>query len=187
MTTTPTQETSGDSPGKTQEVVAQAQEKVQEQTDELRSRASDQLRDQVQRRSNQAGEQLDSISQALRKGAEHLQEDGNDAGAKAAHKVADQTQRLSGYLSGSNAEKLLGDAERFARRQPWLAAGIGAAVGFVAARFLKASSESRYQTSSRGPNDAIPQSSWREETWREEKGALPPAPVPTPTPGYGSP
>jgi ElaB/YqjD/DUF883 family membrane-anchored ribosome-binding protein len=146
---TSTQETgtSGGASGTTQEVVERVQETAQETAKDLRGRAPDRMRGQVQARSNQAGEQLTSIVEALRKGADHLQEEGNEKGAQAAHQAAEQTQKVAKYLKDSSADKLLGDVERAARSKPWLAAGIGAAAGFVASRFLKASSERRYRSS----------------------------------------
>ena len=39
---------------------------------------------------------------------------------------------------------MLRDVEDFARRRPWIVAGIGLAAGLAASRFLKASSERRY-------------------------------------------
>ena len=58
--------------------------------------------------------------------------------------VADRSERLGAYLSTANSDRLLRDLEDFARRQPWLVAGAGALAGFLTARFVKASSGSRY-------------------------------------------
>jgi hypothetical protein len=54
-------------------------------------------------------------------------------------------QRLGGYLEESDADRILGDVEDFARRQPWAVVAGGLALGFMAARFMKASSSERYQ------------------------------------------
>ena len=54
-------------------------------------------------------------------------------------------ERLGGYLSDSSADRILSDVEDFGRRQPLAVIGLGVAVGFVASRFLKASSRERYQ------------------------------------------
>ena len=43
-----------------------------------------------------------------------------------------------------NGDQLLRDAEEFARRRPWMVAGMGLVAGLAASRFLKASSERRY-------------------------------------------
>jgi hypothetical protein len=39
------------------------------------------------------------------------------------------------------------DVESFARRRPWMLAGVGLLAGVAAARFIKASSEQRYSDS----------------------------------------
>ena len=50
------------------------------------------------------------------------------------------------FLADANGDALLYDIENFARRQPWLVAGAGAVAGFLAARFVKASSGTRYRS-----------------------------------------
>jgi hypothetical protein len=131
--------------GKAKEVAAQVQDQVQEKASDLKGQAAARIRGQLDERSAQAGNQLSSIAQALRKGAEHLSSEGNDSGARAAHQAADHTDRLARYFSGANADQLVGDVERFARRKPWIVGAIGTSIGFMASRFLKASSEGRYR------------------------------------------
>lgn len=63
----------------------------------------------------------------------------------AAEWAADRVERLGGYLEQTNGDHLLRDAEEFARRRPWLVAGMGLVAGLAASRFLKASSERRYR------------------------------------------
>jgi ElaB/YqjD/DUF883 family membrane-anchored ribosome-binding protein len=140
--------------GKAQEVAAQAKGQVLEQADRVKGTASVRLREQLDTRSNQLGDQVSSFGQALRAAAEHLQGQDKQSGAKAAHQAADQAERLAGYLTSSGSDRFLGDLESFGRKRPWLSAGIGAALGFVGARFLKASSERRYDSSRRAQQDA---------------------------------
>lgn len=85
----------------------------------------------------------------MRKAGEHLQGEGNEPAAKVAEQAAEQVERLAGYLTGSGSDRFLSDIERFGRQRPWAAAGIGVVTGFVGARFVKASSESRYESSYR--------------------------------------
>jgi hypothetical protein len=103
------------------------------------------MREQVDQRSTQAGEQVSATAQALRTTSRQLREEGQDAQAQAAEKAAHHAERLGGYLSESNADRILGDLEDFGRRQPLAVIGLGVAAGFVASRFLKASSRERYQ------------------------------------------
>jgi ElaB/YqjD/DUF883 family membrane-anchored ribosome-binding protein len=62
--------------------------------------------------------------------------------------LADQTanivDRFGRYLEETNGDRLLADAERFARAQPWALVTITAATGFAVSRMLKASSTRRY-------------------------------------------
>ena len=117
-----------------------AQEKMKETAGTMQSR----MREQVDQRSTQAGEQVSVSAHALRSTSEHLREEGQDGPARAAERAADQAERLGGYLTESNADRILGDVEDFGRRQPLAVVAIGVAAGFAASRFLKASSSSRY-------------------------------------------
>jgi ElaB/YqjD/DUF883 family membrane-anchored ribosome-binding protein len=134
--------------------VSQAKEQAQQAAGDLKSRAADEMRSQLDTQSTRIGEQVSALGQALRRAAEHLDGEQNAAGAGAAHRAADGADRLAGYLSRTDANRLLADAERFARTRPWAAGAIGTAVGFIAARFVKASSEGRYETSRQAQIDA---------------------------------
>ena len=127
---------------KAQEVVAQAKEQVHQKTAEVKVTASDKVRAELDARSTEMGDQVASLGRALRTSAEQLQGEGKEPAAKAAHKAAEQADRLGRYLTSSSSDRLLHDIEGFGRRQPWAAGAIGAALGFVGARFLKASTES---------------------------------------------
>jgi hypothetical protein len=124
-----------------QEKADAAQEKVKEGAREAQSRA----REQIDQRSTQAGEQVSSTAQALRSTSQHLREQGHEPQAKAAERVAHHAERLGGYLTESDADRLLGDVEDFGRRQPMAVIAAGVALGFAASRFLKASSRKRYE------------------------------------------
>jgi hypothetical protein len=100
-------------------------------------------REQVDQRSTQVGEQVRSSAQALRSTSERLREEGQDGPARAAERLAHHAERAGGYLEQSDADRILRDAEDFGRRQPLAVAAAGVAVGFAAARLLKASSSSR--------------------------------------------
>lgn len=119
-----------------------AQEKVKEGAQQAQSR----VREQVDQRSTQAGEQVSDTAQALRTTSQQLREQGKEGPAKAADRAADQAEKVGSYLSGSSADRILHDLEDLGRRQPLAAAGAGLAIGFLAARFLKASSQQRYES-----------------------------------------
>jgi hypothetical protein len=115
------------------------------------------MREQVDQRSTQAGEQVSVTAEALRSTSRQLRDQGQDAQAQAAEKAADHAERLGGYLSESSADRILSDVEDFARRQPLAVIGLGIAAGFMASRFLKASSRERYQgRSASAPATSMP-------------------------------
>ena len=141
--------------GKAKEASEQVREKAQETTEqvqekavEARARAGDRIREQVSTRSTQAGEQVSSVADAIRRTGEQLRSEGKEGPAKISEQAAERAERLGGYLRESDADRILGDAEAFARRRPWVVGAGGLVVGFLASRFLKASSSRRYQSAS---------------------------------------
>ena len=128
---------------KAEEVKGQAQEKAQDLSRQARGRAVE----QVDQRSTQAGEQVSTVAGDVRSVGEELRRQGKDGPAKIADQAADRADRLGSYLQDSDADRILGDLEDFGRRQPWAVVAGGLALGFVASRFLKASSRQRYETS----------------------------------------
>jgi hypothetical protein len=128
------------------EKVTEASQQLQEKAVEARGQAGGRLREQVDARSTQAGEQVGSIADAIRRTGEQLRSEGKEAPAKVSDQAAERAERLGGYLRDADADRILGDVEALARRQPWLVGGGGLVLGFFASRFLKASSSRRYQS-----------------------------------------
>lgn len=141
----------GQAQGQAQEVVGQAAQKVQEGGRQAMGKAGGQLRSQLDSRSTQAGEQVVSFGETLRTAGQSMRDEGKTGPAEIADRAASQVDRLGGYLRDADADAMLQDVESFARRQPWAVAGIGFVLGMAAARFLKASSERRYEENLYGP------------------------------------
>ena len=127
---------------KARDVAGQAQDKAREAAGQARGR----LTDQVDQRSTQAGQEVSSTAGDVRSVAQELRNQGKDRPARIAEQVADRGERLGSYLERSDAERILQDIEDFGRRQPWAVMAGGLALGFLASRFLKASSRNRYET-----------------------------------------
>ncbi len=137
-----------------QSATDQAKEKVQETAGqvqqkavEVKGQAGDRVRQELDSRSTEAGEQLGLTAEAMRRTGDQLRSDGKETPANVVTAVADRAERLGSYLTLANADQMLRDVENFARRQPFLFAVGGATLGFLAARFMKASSSSRYEGS----------------------------------------
>jgi hypothetical protein len=129
-----------------QEAAAAAKDKAGEAAQQARGR----VREQLDQRSTQAGERVTSQASDVRTVASTLREQGQDKPAQLAEQAADKVEQLGGYLTSADADKLLHDLEDMARRQPMAVAFGGLALGFMASRFLKASSAQRYQATQGG-------------------------------------
>ena len=131
----------------TEDAAAKAQEKAVE----LKEQGRNKLSETVDERTTQAGGQARQLAQALRRSGEQLREQGDGRQvAGVTEGAAERIERLGGYLEQTSGDELLRDVEDVARRRPWMVAGIGLAVGLAASRFLKASSERRYDSASGG-------------------------------------
>jgi hypothetical protein len=170
---------------KAHEVAGQAQEKAREAA----GKAQEGIRQQIDDRSSQAGEQVSGTAQDLRSVGEELRKQGKDAPAKLADRAAEQTEKVGSYLKDRGPDEMLRDVEDFGRQRPWAVLAGGMALGVVAARFLKASSRSRYQQQGgTRPTGQVPRTTSPPPLNRsavEPVVAPPPAtatPTPTPTP-----
>ena len=166
-TSAPGASSTGQAQEKVQQVAGQAQEKAQEAA----GQAKGQLRSQVDQRSTQAGEQVSSTASDIRSVAEQLREQGKDQPAKLAEQAADRAERVGGYLKQSDADRILRDVEDFGRRQPLAIMFGGLALGFMASRLLKASSQNRGEERFH----AGPASGGHYPSAPRPTGALPPA------------
>ena len=129
-----------------QSKVQEAASTAQEKASELRAQGSDRLREQVDQRSTQAGQQIRAVAEQLRRSGNELrQKEDNGQAAQLTSQAADRLERLGSYLEQVSGDEVMRDVESFARRRPWMLAGVGLLAGAAAARFMKASSEQRYE------------------------------------------
>jgi hypothetical protein len=140
--------TSGGDGGVKEQAQDKAQEVREQAAEQMRNaggQARDRMRDQVDQRSTQAGEKVNTQAGDLRSVAGQLRDQGKEGPAKMVDQVADRAERAGSWLTESDADRILGDVEDFARSNPWAVAAAGLALGFAASRMLKASSSSRYE------------------------------------------
>jgi hypothetical protein len=183
--------------GQDSSTTEQAKEKVQDTAQQAKSQASGRLREQVDQRSTQAGEQVATTVSDVRSVAEQLREQGKEQPAKIAEQAAERAEKVGNYLKQSDGDAILRDVEDFGRRQPWAVMFGGLAAGFLASRFLKASSTRRYETGYQGARGVQPPSRTTgpgvvpPATSYPPSGTVPPAspgtvPAPTPIPPAGA-
>jgi hypothetical protein len=127
------------------ETATEVREQAQEKAQEAASKATDQARTQIDQRSTELGERVRSTADDVRTVGQQLRDQGKEQPAKLAEQAAGHVERVGSWLRESDSDKLLSDVEDFGRRQPWVLALGGLAVGIAASRFLKASSNQRYQ------------------------------------------
>ena len=135
--------------------VQEAASTAQEKAVELKEQGKSKLGEKLDQRTNEAGVQARKMAQALRRSGEQLSNEGNgQQAAELAENAADRIERLGGYLERTSGEELVRDVEDFARRRPWMIAGMGLVAGLAASRFLKASAERRYGGSAQTGGDS---------------------------------
>src|SRR5918998_452697 len=159
----------------------QAKEKVQETAQQAAGQARGQIRKQVDERSTQAGEQVTSTADDVRSVAQQLREQGKEQPAKLAEQAADRAEQVGDYLKRSDGDTILRDVEDFGRRQPWAVMFGGLAAGFLASRFLKASSSRRYESAYETRR------SYGGDGGYARRGVVPPATTVPPVPTTGAP
>jgi hypothetical protein len=162
------------------ETASQVQERAQQQVQEARGQARQKLREQVDERATQAGERVGSAAGDARSVAEELRRQGKETPARYAEQGAERVERLGSYLRDSDGDAILRDVEDLARSNPWAVAAGGLALGFAAARLLKASSQERYRSS-------LPEARRHELPAGAETGAAPPIGYRAAEPGLGEP
>ncbi len=115
-------------------------DKVRAQAQDARDRAQAEAKKGFEQGKGRVVSQVNSVAQAFRKTGEQLR--GEDQGDLAGYteRIADEVEKVSGYLEGKGLRDVIGDAETFARQRPGLFVGGALVVGLVAARFLRSSS-----------------------------------------------
>jgi hypothetical protein len=127
------------------ERVGEGAQQIQEKASEAKVQARERLREQIDTRSTQTGEQFSSTASALRRTAQQLRGEQREPQARILEQIAEHSERFGRYLTESDGHRLLRDVERLARRRPWLVGSGGLVLGFLGARFMKASSSRRYE------------------------------------------
>lgn len=121
--------------------VSNATEQVGEKVGQLTDQAKQTVTSQVSSQKQKASEALTSVAGALRQTGDQLSNNDQGAIGQYATKAADQVERLSGFLRDNDVNDIIHEAEQFARRQPAAFLGGAFALGLLAARFLKSSSQ----------------------------------------------
>ena len=93
----------------------------------------------------QAEQSLRSLSRALDASRESMHDEGGGVLEGPMGDVQQRIERVADRLGRAEPRELVGDVERYARRNPWMFIGACLLGGVAAARFLKASGSSDYR------------------------------------------
>lgn len=150
----------GDVKEQAQEKAQQVKEQAKDQAQQAAGQAKSRARTEVDNRSTQLGQQVSQQASDLRSVSEQLRGQGKEGPAKVADQVATRVDSAGRWLTESDGDQLLNDLEDFGRRNPWAVIAGGVALGFLASRFLKASSRDRYE---RRGADGYGRADWRHQ------------------------
>jgi hypothetical protein len=120
-------DTGTDVKGKAREVVNQAKD-----------RATEKIESRISESKTRAAETLNGVASTLLSSSAQLR-DQNQAGAsRAIERAAEGVERFANYLQETNVDEVVDQVHDFARRQPAAFIGGAFALGFLASRFIKA-------------------------------------------------
>ena len=123
--------------------VQQAGQAARDQASAVWNDTKDSARSVLGNQQKAAASGLGQFAGALRKAAREMGDGGEQAPmSRMIESAADGLERFSGSLRERDLDGLVRDVESFARRQPVVFFGAAIAAGFLAMRFMKASSPS---------------------------------------------
>jgi hypothetical protein len=119
----------------------QLAQQARQQAGELATRGTEQVKSQLANQKHEASQRMVPVQSALRETGQQLRKQGQGSVAGYADKTADQLERFSGYLRETEVDEIVDEARGFARRRPAVFLGGAVALGFLATRFLKSTSQ----------------------------------------------
>jgi hypothetical protein len=152
---TPGQTGSGNQGGQVTEQAKQQGQQIaqqaRQQAGDLANRGTEQVKSQLANQKHEASQRMVPIQSALRETGQQLRKQGQGSVAGYADQAADQVERFSGYLRETEVDEIVDEARGFARRRPAVFLGGAVALGFLATRFLKSTSQEAGNGSSATP------------------------------------
>lgn len=118
-------------------------ETLSDQAGSFKDKAGDKAREYANTGKDKATDLLDSLSQTVADLAKSVDERLGTSYGDYARKAADAVSGAAGTLKGKDVDDLVADTREFVRKQPAIAIGAAAAVGFLLTRLVKAGSNDR--------------------------------------------
>jgi len=150
------------SPPPVMEQAKQQAKKVVEQTQQKAGEVLDQAKNQTKSwaedRKQVVAQSLSDVAVAVMQTGESLRGQGPNTGkvAQVTDYAAEVTDKAASYLRDTSVDQMIGEVENFGRREPMLFLVGAAALGFVAARFLKSSGRAANVADWQNPDRSLP-------------------------------
>lgn len=130
---------------KVKQAASDVQAKAASMAGEAKQQVSEEARSTLSNQKAEAVHELHGVAEALRMTGSQLREQDQTMVAQYSNKIADQVDRVSGYLEARSLDEVIHEAKAFARRQPEIFLGGAFTIGLLATRFLKSSSPTHYE------------------------------------------
>jgi len=125
---------------KTQEAVEELKENMQRTGENLKHQAEEQTRSHLNKEKEWIAQRIDKTAQSLRDASKNLTEQELDPMARFSDGMAVCLENASNYLKEKSIGEITEDLEHLAKQRPFLFLVGAFTTGFIASRFIKASS-----------------------------------------------
>ena len=126
---TQTNEGAGEVKGRAREVVQEAKE-----------RAGERIESRITDSKSRAAQTLSGVASTLLSSSQQLRDQNHAGASRAIERAAEGVERFASYLQETDVDEVVDQVQDFARRQPAAFIGGAFALGFIASRFIKATS-----------------------------------------------
>ena len=107
---------------------------------QVKERAGERIESRITDTKTRAAETLSGVASTLLSSSQQLREQNQEGASRAIERAAEGVERFANYLQGTNVDDVVESVHEFARRQPAAFIGGAFALGFIASRFIKATS-----------------------------------------------
>ena len=112
--------------------------RAREAVSQAKDRAAEKIESRIVDSKSRAAETLSGVASTLMSSSAQLREQNQEGAGRAIERAAEGVERFANYLQQTNVDEVVDQVHEFARRQPAAFIGGAFALGFLASRFIKA-------------------------------------------------